>query len=50
MSKTLLATSAILLAFIAVALLDVAEVLTYCAEKLNGVTWSLVGKCKDLQD
>ncbi len=45
--RTALATLAIGLSIIANALLDVAETLTYLAEKLNSVTWVLVGKCKD---
>ena len=45
--KTLMATMAILLVGIANLLLDVADLLTWCAERINDRVWILVGKCKE---
>jgi len=42
-----MATTAIALNVAAMGLLDIADVLTWCARKLNEWTWVLVGKCKE---
>jgi hypothetical protein len=42
MKKTVLVTTAILLSLCANALDDIAKILTSCADKLNGVIWTLM--------